>query len=141
MLLLYPTHIKASKWFFYAKLSGEVYFCNQFGYKVIFLRMRVIAVKTLKRFWEIYPLAKPSLLAWYQEAISAEWTSPAVLKEQYRSASILTNKRVVFNIKGNDYRLVVDIEYRLGIVFIVWMGTHNEYEKLDIKLINYVKTN
>lgn len=103
--------------------------------------MRVIAVKTLRGFWEKYPLSKPSLLSWYQEAMKAEWTSPAVLKEQFRNASVLSDKRVVFNIKGNDFRLVVDIEFRLKIVFIVWLGTHQEYDKLDIKSIHYVKTN
>jgi len=63
------------------------------------------------------------------------------LKKQYRNASIITSKRVVFNIKGNSYRLVVDVEYKLGIVFIVWLGTHKEYDNINMKEIKYVKTN
>ena len=59
------------------------------------------------------------------------------LKAKYRNASILTSKRVVFNIKGNDFRLIVDIEYRLKIIFIVWIGTHKQYDKIDAKTISY----
>jgi mRNA interferase HigB len=103
--------------------------------------MRVIAVKTLKDYWVTYPLSKQALLAWYEEAEEAEWDNPNQLKEQYRSASILSNKRVVFNIHGNSYRLIVDIEYRLRIVFIVWFGTHKQYDKIDASKISYDKAN
>ncbi|MBC7557256.1 MAG: type II toxin-antitoxin system HigB family toxin [Chryseobacterium sp.] len=103
--------------------------------------MRIIAVNTLKEFWEEFPQAKQSLLSWYEESNVAEWASPNELKEQYRNASILTDKRVVFNIHGNTYRLIVDIEYRLKIIFIVWFGTHKDYDKIDAKKISYVKTN
>ena len=71
---------------------------------------------------------------------AAQWNSPNDLKVQFGNASILTNKRVVFNIHGNTYRLIVDIEYRLKIVFIVWLGTHKEYDKFNAKEISYVKT-
>ena len=81
------------------------------------------------------------MLSWYEEGNTAEWSSPNELKEQYRNASILTDKRVVFNIHGNSYRLIVDIEYRLKIIFIIWFGTHKEYDKIDAKKISYVKTN
>ncbi len=77
--------------------------------------MRIIAVKTLKSYCESYPLAEQALLCWYEEAEEANWESPNELKAQYRHASILTNKRVVFNIHGNSFRLIVDIEYRLKI--------------------------
>ncbi len=101
--------------------------------------MRVIAVKTLKEQWTAYPQAEQALLAWYEEAEIAQWNSPNELKQQYRNASILTDKRVVFNIHGNTYRLIVDIEYRLKIVFVVWFGTHKQYDKIDAKKVSYVK--
>lgn len=101
--------------------------------------MRVIAVKTLKEYWCEFPPAEQSLLAWYEEATAANWNNPNELKSQYRHASVLTNKRVVFNIHGNAYRLIVDIEYRLKIVFVVWFGTHKEYDKIDAKNVSYVK--
>ncbi|MDX2247518.1 MAG: type II toxin-antitoxin system HigB family toxin [Bacteroidia bacterium] len=103
--------------------------------------MRVIAVSTLRKFWEKHSNSEEPLKAWYDEVIHSEWTNSNELKTTYKSASIINSKRVVFNIKGNDYRLVVDIEYRLKIIFIVWVGTHGEYDKIDVKAIDYVKTN
>jgi mRNA interferase HigB len=103
--------------------------------------MRIIAKRTLQQFWERHPQTEQPLKAWFDEAQFAAWESPNELKQQYRTASIISKKRVVFNIHGNDYRLVVDIEYRLKIIFIVWIGTHREYDKLDITKLHYVKTN
>ncbi|HMI62471.1 MAG TPA: type II toxin-antitoxin system HigB family toxin [Puia sp.] len=103
--------------------------------------MRVIAIKTLKDYWEEFPQAKQALLSWYEEAEAAQWNHPNELKEQYRNASILTEKRAIFNIHGNSYRLIVDIEYRLKIVFVVWFGTHKQYDKINAKKVSYVKTN
>ncbi|AZA80372.1 type II toxin-antitoxin system HigB family toxin (plasmid) [Chryseobacterium sp. G0186] len=103
--------------------------------------MRIIAVKTLKSFIEDFPRSEQPLLAWYDECLNAEWNNPNELKAQYGNASILSDKRVVFNIHGNTYRLIVDIEYRLKIVFIVWFGAHKEYDKIDAEKIEYVKTN
>lgn len=103
--------------------------------------MRVILVKTLKEYREYFPQAEQALLSWYEEVEIAQWNTPNELKEQYRNASILTDKRVVFNIHGNSYRLIVDIEYRLKIVFIVWFGTHKQYDKINAKKVSYVKTN
>src|SRR5215813_9110659 len=103
--------------------------------------MRVIAVKTLVGFWEKFPEAKQALLSWYEEAEIAQWGSPNELKIQYRSASIINDKRVIFNTHGNSYRLIVDIEYRLKILFIVWFGTHNQYDKIDAKKVRYGKAN
>ncbi len=103
--------------------------------------MRVIAVKTLKAHYAAFPEAEQALLAWYEEAETAQWNNPNELKQQYRNASILTDKRIVFNIHGNSYRLIVDIEYRLKIVFVVWFGTHKQYDKIDAKKISYVKAN
>ncbi|MET7255982.1 type II toxin-antitoxin system HigB family toxin [Dyadobacter jiangsuensis] len=103
--------------------------------------MRIIATQTLRSYTRTYPNAEQSLFAWNQEAESAEWNSPNEMKEQYRNASVLSQKRVVFNIHGNHYRLIVDIEYRLKIVFIVWFGTHEEYDKIDARTISYDRAN
>lgn len=103
--------------------------------------MRIISRKTLISFWEKYSDSEQSLRAWFDEVQNASWSSASELKQQYKNASIITKKRVVFNIKGNHYRLVVDIEYKLGIIFIVWIGSHSEYDKLNIKEITYVKSN
>lgn len=98
--------------------------------------MRVIAVSTLRAFWERYPDAEQPLKAWYEEAISASWRQPADIKAQYRSASVLKNRRVVFNIKGNDYRLIVAIAYKLQIVYVKFVGTHKEYDAVDAEIID-----
>lgn len=103
--------------------------------------MRVIAIKTLKEYWEKFPQVEQALLSWHQEVEAADWDNPNELKAQYRNASVLTDKRVIFNIHGNSYRLVTDIEYRLKIVFIVWFGTHKEYDKINAKKVSYVKAN
>jgi mRNA interferase HigB len=102
--------------------------------------MRIIARNTLIKFWNNYPEAEQPLKSWYDEVLNAIWKSPNELKKQYSNASVITNKRVVFNIKGNSYRLIADIEYRIGIVFIVWVGTHKMYDKVNVKEIKYVKT-
>jgi len=102
--------------------------------------MRIIAVGTLRDSWEEFPQAEQALLSWYDEAEVAGWNNPDGLKAQYRNASVLTDKRVVFNIHGNTYRLIVDIEYQFKIVFIVWFATHKQYDKIDAKKISYVKT-
>lgn len=102
--------------------------------------MRVIAARTLRDKIIEFPQAEQALLVWYEETTMAEWATPNALKEQFRHASILTGKRVVFDIQGNKYRLIVDIEYRLKIVFIVWFGTHEQYDEIDAKNITYVKT-
>ncbi|MFM8865401.1 MAG: type II toxin-antitoxin system HigB family toxin [Limnohabitans sp.] len=97
--------------------------------------MRVIAVSTLRSFWARHPDAEQALKAWYEEASNARWTQPAEIKAQYRSASVLKNRRVVFNIKGNDYRLIVAIAYKLQIVFVKFVGTHQEYDSVDAETI------
>jgi mRNA interferase HigB len=97
--------------------------------------VRVIAVSTLRAFWERFPDAERPLKAWYEEAKSATWTQPAEIKAQYRSASVLKNRRVVFNIKGNEYRLIVAIAYKLQIVYVEFVGTHKEYDAVDAETI------
>ncbi|MBI5936956.1 MAG: type II toxin-antitoxin system HigB family toxin [Betaproteobacteria bacterium] len=97
--------------------------------------MKVIAIKLLRDFWTKHPDAEQPLKAWFDEAKAANWTSPAAIKAQYRSASILKNRRVVFNIKGNDYRLVVALAYRFGAVYIKFVGTHKQYDGIDAETV------
>ena len=103
--------------------------------------MRIVATQTLNEFRANYPKSDQQLTAWYDEVLDAQWNNPNELKLMYKNASILSSKRVAFNINGNKYRLIVDIEYRLKIVFIVWFGTHKEYDEIDAKTIRYVKAN
>ena len=97
--------------------------------------MRVIAIKTLRQFWESKPefADKGPIEAWYAEAVAAKWLTPPDVKAKYMNASILQNSRVVFNIGGNKYRLLVHIHYKAepGIVFVRFVGTHAEYDKID----------
>jgi mRNA interferase HigB len=101
--------------------------------------MRIIKEKTLTDYCKLakYQQATESLRAWIYEAEFSGWGNANELKAKFRNASVISSKRVVFNIKGNDYRLIVDIEYSLKIVFIVWFGTHKEYDKIDAKTVNY----
>lgn len=93
--------------------------------------MRIIARRTLREYWEQHPDAEQALQAWYHDAKNATWTSPADIKRTYATASILANNRVVFNIRGNQYRLVVAINYGFGIVYVRFVGTHKEYDTID----------
>jgi mRNA interferase HigB len=95
--------------------------------------MRVIAISTLKSFWEDprHKDAEQSLKAWFDEATQARWQTPNDIKAQYRNASILKNRRVVFNIKGNDYRLVVAVSFKMQLVFVKFVGTHKAYDAID----------
>jgi mRNA interferase HigB len=97
--------------------------------------MRIIALKILREFWEAHPNARQPLQAWYEDAKHALWQSPLDIKAIYRNASIVANNRVVFNIKGNDYRLIVSVNYRFGIAYIRFIGTHTEYDRVDATLI------
>lgn len=82
---------------------------------------------------------KKQLDAWYAEVERATWKNPTELKAHFGSASIVSGERVVFNIKGNDYRLVVAINYHYQIVLILWLGTHQEYDRIDVAKITFVK--
>lgn len=97
--------------------------------------MRVIAISTLRQFWEMHPDAEQPIKAWFDEASKATWTQPSDVKAHYGNASILKNRRVVFNIKGNDYRLIVAIAYKLGIVYVKFIGTHAEHDKIDAETV------
>jgi mRNA interferase HigB len=98
-------------------------------------RMRVIAVETLKTFWDRHPDAEAALRAWYTEARRANWRGPQDIKNAYRTASLIRNNRVVFNIKGNRYRLIAAIKYDFQIVYIRFVGTHAAYDKINAEEI------
>lgn len=102
--------------------------------------MRIVSRKTLKEFWKQNKDSEQSLKAWFEEVSNALWKNHAELKQQFGSASIINKKRVVFNIKGNKYRLIVDMEYRIKIVFVVWIGNHQEYDNINVNEVHYVKT-
>ncbi len=93
--------------------------------------MRIISRKTLREFWEKHPDAEQPLQAWYHDVKHANWRSPADIKAVYRNASFLAHNRIVFNIKGNKYRLVTAVQYDFGIVFIRFIGTHKDYDTID----------
>lgn len=97
--------------------------------------MRIIAKKALREFWLRHPDAEEPLLAWYREVVQEDWDTPAKVKAKYRSASIVGGNRVVFNIKGNDYRLVVRINYEYRVVYIRFVGTHAEYDAINVEEI------
>lgn len=93
--------------------------------------MRVIAKKILRDFWEKYTDSEQQLKTWYKEASKAHWNNPIEIKDEYAKASILKNGRVVFNICGNKYRLITDINFSRQWIFIRFIGTHTEYDKVD----------
>jgi mRNA interferase HigB len=93
--------------------------------------VRIISRRRLVEFWKLHPDAEQPLRAWYAETKKANWKSPAEIKAIYQSVSILSDNRVVFNIKGNTYRLVVIVEYSQGKMFIRFVGTHAEYNRID----------
>ena len=97
--------------------------------------MRTISRKALREFWEKHPDARQPLQAWYADVKHADWKSPANIKNVYHNASFLANNRIVFNIKGNRYRIVVAVQYKYGIVYIRFIGTHQEYDKIDAATI------
>ena len=97
--------------------------------------MRIIARKALREFCDHQPQAKAALAAWSAEASDAQWKTPAEVKAHYRNASILKAGRVVFNIRGNDYRLVVWINYEFFTIYIRFIGTHAAYDAIDAQVI------
>ncbi len=100
--------------------------------------MRIISVTTIKSFWENNPEyldAKEQALAWYRHTLKADWDTPGKVKQDFRHASVLQNGRVVFNIAGNKYRLVVWINYPYRIVYVRFFGTHKQYDQVDAQTI------
>lgn len=97
--------------------------------------MRVIAKKILRDFWVTHADCEQQLKSWYQETSKAQWKNPNQIKNEYPSASFLNNNRVVFNLKGNNYRLVVKINYEYQMVWIRIIGTHSQYYKINVDKI------
>lgn len=93
--------------------------------------MRIIAIKALRDCWERHPDAEQALRAWYDEVSKARWTTPQDIKRRHASASFLAGNRVIFNIRGNEYRLVVAVAYRFEAVYIKFVGTHAQYDTID----------
>ena len=94
---------------------------------ILHLKMRIIAKSTLRDFWLVNPPAEFPLLDWYNMVKQVEWNTPNDVKKTYGNASIIAKDKVVFNIKGNDYRLVTEINYKYQTVYIVWIGTHLDW--------------
>lgn len=107
--------------------------------------MRIIARRTLLQFVERLstskdqPAVKAALDAWFDEASKAAWKNTSEIKRHYATASIVSAERVVFNIKGNDYRLVVAVDFEKKIVWIKWIGTHKAYDKIDVTEVQHEK--
>lgn len=100
--------------------------------------MRIIALSTLKAFWEgnpEYDDARDPAMAWYRQAVQAEWRQPAEVKQAFGNASILKNGRVVFNIAGNKYRLIVWINYPYRVMYVRFIGTHAQYDAVDAQTV------
>ena len=100
--------------------------------------MRVIAKRSLKAFWERPGRGgtRAPLESWHEEALRGKWTSPHAVKVHFATASIVGQNRVVFNIGGNKYRLVVEMQYRAGIAWVKFVGTHAEYDRINVETVN-----
>lgn len=105
--------------------------------------MRIIARRTLREFVDSLagqkdqPAVKAALDAWFAEVKKAHWASAAAVKRSYATASIVTAERMVFNVKGNAYRLIVAVDFEKGIVWIKWVGTHADYDEIDVTEVDY----
>jgi mRNA interferase HigB len=97
--------------------------------------VRIYSRSTLRRFWAKHPDAEQPLRAWYAEAKKAQWTTPSDIKALHRTASFVGDDRVVFNVGGNKYRLVVAVSYRRGSVFVRFLGTHREYDRINVETV------
>lgn len=91
--------------------------------------------KTLREFWIKHPDCEEQMKSWYQEAENSEWINPNDVKKDYPSASILGDNRIVFNIKGNHYRIIIKINYDYQMIWIRFVGTHSEYDKINANKI------
>ena len=103
--------------------------------------IQIVALRNLDSYWKQPHRgdAEGALKAWFAEAKLAQWTTPQDVKKQYANASIIANNRVVFNIKGNDYRLIVAIAYKMKYVYVKFIGTHAEYNKVDAATVDQFK--
>lgn len=99
--------------------------------------MNIVSRPHLQAFWQVHADAEQPVKAWYDEAKNAAWETPQDIKDHYASASFLGANRVVFNIKGGNYRLVTAVAYRFQAVYIKFIGTHAEYDKIDALTVEY----
>jgi mRNA interferase HigB len=105
--------------------------------------MRIIARRTLREFvegrrgYKDHAALKAALDAWFDEVKKARWSDTAAVRRSYATASIVSADRIVFNIKGNDYRLVVSVDFEKGIVWIKWLGTHRDYDQIDVRRVEH----
>ena len=99
--------------------------------------MKVLVKRTIHYYIHKYPLAEKSLLAWEKEFTKNEFNNFNEIKNVYRNVSIVGNSRVIFNIKGNDFRLIVSVNFRQQACYVIWFGTHKEYDKIDVATIAY----
>ena len=97
--------------------------------------MRIISEKPLREFWERHPDSEGPLAEWWRVAHRESWHTPQDIRGQYPRASFVGSNRVVFNIKGNQYRLVTAINYPYGIIYIRFVGTHSEYDRIDVETV------
>ena len=97
--------------------------------------MRIISRKKIRKFWEKHSDARSALESWYADAKQANWKTPSDIKNVYKNASFVAANRVVFNIKGNKYRLVAAVQFEYGIVYIRFIGTHKEYDRIDVTTV------
>ncbi len=95
--------------------------------------MRIIAKRTLRDYWESHPNAEEPLRSWYRTVKGEDWDTPAKLKARFPKASIVGGNRPVFDIRGNDYRLIVEINYSYRTVYVRFVGTHTEYDRIDAR--------
>ena len=96
---------------------------------------RIFAKGTLREFWELHPDSEQHLKTWYDTAMSSSWKTPNEVRQTFSNASILKNSRIVFNIKGNYYRLVAKFNFEKQWIFIRFIGTHEDYDKIDVNTI------
>lgn len=101
--------------------------------------MNIITKRTILYYVEQYPAAKTALITWFKEFSSASFDNFNALKQVYGNASLIANHRVIFNIKGNDYRLIVSINFRTQAGYVIWFGTHKEYDKINAAEIKYIE--
>jgi mRNA interferase HigB len=99
--------------------------------------MNIIVRRSILYYCEKYPKARIALLTWYQEFSKQEFKSYNALKTVYGTASLVAQNRVIFNIKGNDFRLIISINFRQQAAYVIWFGTHNEYNKIDVTTVAF----
>lgn len=100
--------------------------------------MNIISKPTIINYVGKYPIAANSLLAWYKVFSKTSFNNFNELKQVYNNASIINNKRIIFNIKGNSFRLIVSVDFKRQLAYVIWFGTHKEYDKIDAATVAYV---